>query len=70
MPRPPASAYRFDPDTLADIDQLADRLRTSATGVIREAVRRLAEAELPRKTGAKKIPNKSRNGIDTGNTKV
>lgn len=66
MKRLPAAAYRLGPDTLADIDRLAEHLRTSATGVVREAVRRLALAEL---TASKKNKNKPPAGIANGNTR-
>jgi hypothetical protein len=70
MPRLPATSYRFDRHTLEDITRLGEHLRLSSTGVLREAVRRLAAAELPRNQGQKKIQKKPRTGIDRGDTTV
>ncbi len=53
--RPKASSYRLGQDTLGLIDRLARHLRGpgnlpySASAVLRLAIERLAEAELPRR---------------------
>jgi predicted transcriptional regulator len=66
MARPPATAFRLDSETDADILYLADRLRTTKSGAVREAVRKLAEAE---RRAEKKSGTKSPHGIDSGNTR-
>jgi hypothetical protein len=50
----PSTSYRFDPETLALIDQLRERLRDpdtgqprSSTDVLRQAVRLLAKETIP-----------------------
>ncbi len=57
MPRQPASTYRFGHDTDARIEWLAQHLELSATDVIRQAVRRLYNAEKgPPRKPAKPAP--------------
>lgn len=68
--RHPARSYRLDDGTRADLARLMKRLRLTETGVVREAIRRLAAAETGGPRPGKKVDKKPPGGIDDGTTTV
>jgi predicted transcriptional regulator len=50
-------SFKLDPDTIGEIDRLAATMRTTRTGVLVEAVRRLARAEFGPKKNLQKSTN-------------
>lgn len=67
MPRPAAVSFRLGAETDRRLADLIQHLELSTTEVIRQAVRRLHDAEI---AAAKKPKKKMRTGIARGNTSV